>query len=178
MRLRRRRVLDEQHDRARKRGELAIEALEGVPVAEDPAAAVAVEHQWERTGRAGRPDYPDVHLPGRPARDDAILDVGRRHIDLDARLDVTEQLARVLRRELVQRRLVRGVGGEPVDPALGGRFEARREGVSFHAATLRRGRTGGDSSSLSPHRETGTNAASVLRTMKPWPVSRSLFSLC
>ena len=92
----RRGVVDEDDDRLGMIGELAVEPLVGVLVAQDPAAAVAVEHHRQYAGRGGGSDDPDTDPAGRPAPDDQVFDVSGLQLDTDAGLDLPQRLARVL----------------------------------------------------------------------------------
>jgi hypothetical protein len=90
----RRGVVDEDDDRLAGVGELAVEPLVSVLVAEDPAA-VEMEHHRQDADGSGGADDPDADLPGRPARDDPVVDVGGLKLDGDACLNVAQELAGV-----------------------------------------------------------------------------------
>ncbi len=87
-RLWRRRIVDEDHRGLRAVGDLTHEAVVGLFVAQDPAAAMEVHHHRQGAGCALRPDDANRHLAGWPARDHAVFDVRGELRDGDGRLHV------------------------------------------------------------------------------------------
>ena len=82
-----------------------------------------MEHHRQDAGGFGGTDDPDADLPGQPARDDPVVDIGGLKLDGDARLNVAQDLAVVL--ESCHTTQLRG---EPSAPgSRGGRSRERRE---------------------------------------------------
>ena len=97
---------------------------------------VAVEDDRQRSRAVRGLDDADVDLAGRPARDRAIVDLGREELDRNAGLDRAQHLTGVGGGQLVERRAIRGGGGELVEPPLGVGLDVRRERRRGHEASF------------------------------------------
>ena len=148
-------------------GELADESVVRVRVAHDPATAMDVEEDRQRSGRAGRPDDARRHFAGRTAGDGDPFLVDGGLCDV-AHLHVVEGFAALGEGQLEQKRWIGGRLGE----RQRGRLERGRVGCGCgHGCLLwwfRRVELTGRGSSRGPFRwRRGRREATPWRRPQP-----------